>query len=350
MFKLSIEKRTLEFAFPAGTSRGVLKSKDTWYLLLSDTEKPGITGIGECSPIWGLSPEKENEYEKKIAELKSRIGQFDFFLRTGLTEFPSIRFGLETALLDLLGGGKRLLFPSDFTNGKTGIRINGLVWMNEPEKMLADALKKADAGYACIKIKIGAHNWTEEEKIIKTLREKAASNLEIRVDANGAFTVDEAKRVMNDCAKYKVHSIEQPIKPGLFSDMKKLCEEQSTPVALDEELIGKVSDSQRQEMFETIKPQYIVIKPSLVGGLAATREWIQLADKAGCKWWITSALESNIGLNAIAQFTAMLHTNIAQGLGTGRVYTNNVSSPLEIRGEKLVYNNENKWDIPFIKN
>ncbi|MFI5203631.1 MAG: o-succinylbenzoate synthase [Flavobacteriales bacterium] len=347
MFKLKIKKHTLNFAFPAGTSRGLMHKKDTWYVLLSDIEKPGVVGMGECSPIWGLSPEKEEEYEEKLNELSSRIEQFDFYLRTGLAGFPSIRFGLETALLDFYSSGKHILFPTDFTKGNTGIRINGLVWMGEPEKMLSDALDKVNAGYTCIKIKIGTHDWQEEEKIIRALREKAGNTIEIRVDANGAYSLQEAKQVMKRCAAYNVHSIEQPVKQGNISDMKALVAEKSVPVALDEELIGVISTSQRNELLKEIKPSYIVIKPSLVGGLAATREWINLAEEQGIKWWITSALESNIGLNAIAQFAATINPAIAQGLGTGKIYTNNIPSPLEIKGDRLFYNPFEKWDFRF---
>jgi o-succinylbenzoate synthase len=347
MFRLEIIKKRFDFVFPAGTSRGVLHDKHSWFLKLTDNERPGVTGWGECSPVWGLSPENETGLEKKLTELSQRIEQFDFFLRTGLAEFPSIRFALETALIDFMHGGKQICFETPFTSGKTGIVINGLVWMNTPENALADARKKIESGFNCIKLKIGVYDWNEEEKIIQSLRNEFNADIEIRVDANGAFDFEQAKKVMERLAKYNVHSIEQPIKPGQIENIAKLSAEKSTPVALDEELIGKITPEQKNELLAAIKPSYIVIKPSLAGGFSATREWIDAAKKNNLAWWVTSMLETNLGLNAIAQYVATLNPVLPQGLGTGKIYSNNILSPLSVEKNKLYFNPTAAFSLNF---
>ncbi len=345
MLKTTYSKHIFKFNFPGGTSRGVLNEKPSWFLKIYNTEKPHIIGNGEISIIPGLSPETEKTVELLLNEL---IQSPDFFInnyRNKLDGCPAIKFGIETALADLQNGGSKIHYPSEFTNGNAGIKINGLVWMGNKDEMLNRIKEKVKRGFTCIKIKVGAINFNEELDLLKFIRKNfSEQNLEIRVDANGAFSPKDVFQKLESLSKYKLHSIEQPIKAGQWETMHLLCKNTPLPIALDEELIGIENLDTRKELLDTIKPQYIILKPSLVGGLADTKHWSELAEQNNIGWWVTSALESNIGLNAIAQWTYTYGSNMPQGLGTGSVFSNNIASPLEIQGEKLWHNTTKTWE------
>jgi o-succinylbenzoate synthase len=335
----------LNFKFPAGTSRGVLHSKYSAFLIL---EENGITGIGECSTIPGLSIDPENGYEQKLRELCDALNYNKHSENVDLSLFPSISFGLETALLDLKTGGKRLFFNTEFPKGTAGIPINGLVWMGDKAFMQKQIREKIAAGYRCIKLKVGALDFETELEIIAGIREQFSENeIEIRLDANGGFSADDALLKLEKLAKFQIHSIEQPIKQGQLDKMAELCQRSPIPIVLDEEIIG-IKTSDKEALIEKIKPAYIILKPSLLGDFKASEEWIQLAEKHNVKWWITSALESNIGLNAIAQWTSTLGSDLPQGLGTGQLYHNNIPSPLEIKNAMLFYEKDKEWDLSFL--
>jgi o-succinylbenzoate synthase len=335
----------LDFKFPAGTSRGVLYSKYSAFLIL---EENGVTGIGECSTIPGLSIDPENEYEQKLIELCEAINQKRQPESVDLSTFPSIAFGLETALLDLKTGGKKQFFNTGFSKGEAGIPINGLVWLGDKAFMQKQIREKIAAGYRCIKLKVGALDFETELEIIADIRaEFPESEIEIRLDANGGFSADDALLKLEKLAKFQIHSIEQPIKQGQLDKMAEICQKSPIPIVLDEELIG-IKSTDKEALIDKIKPAYIILKPSLLGGFKASEEWIQLAEKHNVKWWITSALESNIGLNAIAQWTSTLGSDLPQGLGTGQLYHNNIPSPLEIRNAMLFYEKNKEWDLSLL--
>jgi len=345
--KATYRKHSLQFLHPAGTSRGVYTTKDSWFLFLTDGEK---TGIGECSILKGLSIDDRPDFEFKLTKICDQINQDNFNFENHLHEFPSIQFGLETALLDLKNGGRHILYPSEFTEGKTGIITNGLIWMGDKTSMRLQIAEKLEKGFSCIKLKIGAIDWGTEKEIIAEIRRQFnAKELTIRVDANGAFTFHQAKTVLSELAEMQVHSIEQPIKAGNWDEMAKLCSSTPIPIALDEELIGIFPSEKKRELLQTIKPQYLIIKPSLLGGFNASEEWISLAGELNIGWWATSALESNIGLNAISQWVFTKNRDLPQGLGTGMLYSNNIDSPLALVGEKLFYDPGKKWELCLIE-
>lgn len=332
----------LQFKFPAGTSRGVLLHKPSSFLIL---EKDGFTGIGECSTIPGLSIDPDETYSEKLDELCRLLNEGYDPSGINLDDFPSIAFGLETALLDLDAKGSKNLFPSAFTQGKAGIPINGLVWMGDKDFMQKQIREKITAGYRCIKLKVGAIDFETELEIISGIRQQfSPDDMEIRLDANGGFSPENALERLNKLSNFQIHSIEQPIKPRQFETMAELCRQSPIPIVLDEELIG-VKPEDKKFILEKIKPAYIILKPSLIGGFRQSEEWIQLAGKQNINWWITSALEANIGLNAIAQWTFTLNSQLPQGLGTGQLYHNNIPSPLEIENAKLFYRPEKKWNL-----
>jgi o-succinylbenzoate synthase len=336
MLKASYKKHTLIFKTPVGTSRGVLETKDSWFLSVWDAEHPDVVGMGECSIIPDLSIDDTEMIEPMLDEVCDNIDSFNDYLDEILLPFPAIRFALETAIYDLSNGGKQVLFASEFTNGIKGIPINGLIWMGDEAKMREQMEFKINH-YPCLKMKIGAISFDREIAIIKWLRETYGNEFELRVDANGAFSYDEVDARLEELSKYNIHSIEQPIKQGQWNKMAKLCEKSPIPIVLDEELIGIDTLEMKRIMLQTIKPQYIIIKPSLVGGFESSEDWISLAKDLNIDWWITSALESNIGLNAIAQWTYELKTTMPQGLGTGELYINNIDSPLYIANGELWY-------------
>ena len=322
---------TLHFKRPGGTSRGVLNTKETFLLNITQN---GKTGTGECGLFRGLSYDDVPEYEEKVQWLCENINTDHDFLKEELKHFPSIWFGFEQAVLNLEHGND-LYFPSDFTAGKSSIKINGLIWMGDSAFMEDQIEEKLASGFDCLKLKIGT-DWNSEKRILQELRKKFPANqLELRVDANGGFSFNEAKTVLEELYELQIHSIEQPIKAGNREEMYQLCTGTKTPIALDEELIGIVDYSEKKKLLEEIRPQYIILKPSLIGGFSGSNDWISLAESLGIGWWITSALESNIGLNAIAQYTFTKNPQIPQGLGTGGLFTNNFETRLELSGDRL---------------
>jgi o-succinylbenzoate synthase len=336
MLSASAKKHTLEFKTPGGTSRGVLHTKNSWIVSVSDAEKPGMVGQGEASIIEKLSPDWNSDYEKKLEDACALFAEHAHANFDDLKELPSIRFAFEAALLDLKNGGKGHYFPSEFTAGLTSIPINGLVWMGSKETMQLEIEEKLESGFNCIKLKIGAIDYAAELELLKSIRQRySAAEVMIRVDANGAFHPDNVMQKLQDLAKLGVHSIEQPIPADMHASMQKICATTPIPIALDEELIGVNERSKKNELLSYINPQYVILKPSLLGGFKSCDEWIDIANKHSIGWWITSALESNIGLNAIAQYTFTKNNPLHHGLGTGQLFTNNFESRLYIEKGQL---------------
>lgn len=342
----SYHKYILDFKRPSGTSRGVLTQKETWFIVL---EENGKKGIGECGILRGLSIDDRPDYEEKLQWTCANIHLGKDLLWEALLEFPSIQFGVEMAFLSLASESPFLLFPSGFTNGLKSIPINGLVWMGEEAFMKQQIEEKLADGFRCIKLKIGAIDFDKELQLLRFIRQYfTPEQVEIRVDANGAFSSNEALFKISQLCEFKLHSIEQPIQKNNTDSMAELCKATPFPIALDEELIGVFSASDKEKLLLKIKPQYIILKPSFVGGFRGTQEWISLAEKHNIGWWITSALESNIGLNAIAQWTFILNNPMPQGLGTGALYTNNIDCPLKVSEGQLWYGSEQDWNLELI--
>ena len=370
MYKIEISERTLHFKQPAGTSRGVYTTRHSYYLTLTSDEMPGIEGVGECATLPDLSCDAKPEYAvtlRQVCQMVEQMGRIPYDM---IRAYPSITFGLETAFASFFDAAKKLLeivpaegasssemlkqkgvsvparmenlvdlYDSPFGRGEEGITINGLVWMGTYEEMLARLEEKLQAGFHCVKLKIGAIDFFKELDLIKRIRDVyTREQVELRVDANGGFLPENAMSQLEALAKYDIHSIEQPIKQHQWPRMAQLCRETPLPIALDEELIGVNVRSMKEALLDTIRPQYIILKPSLHGGIYGCNEWIQLADQRGIGSWITSALESNIGLNAIAHYAAKVYgpnVEMPQGLGTGQLFTDNIPMPLEIRGDQL---------------
>ena len=345
--KAIYKKYTLEFKKASGTSRGILTQKETWFLIL---EENGKFGIGECGILRGLSIDDVPNYEEKLQWVCANIGKGKETLWGALREFPSIQFGLEQAFLSLSAENPFTLFASSFTSKKSPIAINGLIWMGEEAFMHEQIQQKLLQGFQCIKMKIGAIDFEREVALLKSIRNTYSKDqIELRVDANGAFTADQALKKLEVLAALGLHSIEQPIRQGQWHHMKELCAKTPLDVALDEELIGIFDVTKKEELLQTIKPQYIILKPSLVGGFKGSQEWIAIANELGIGWWVTSALESNIGLNAIAQWTYTLKNTMPQGLGTGGLYTNNLESPLTVAKGNLYYDTNKNWKTNLIE-
>ncbi|MBV6406292.1 MAG: o-succinylbenzoate synthase [Flavobacteriales bacterium] len=339
-------EHSLHPAFPLGTSKGTINTRTVWYLQAWDTARPEVRGIGEAALFPGHSREYPADVRTKLLELCQHTGDWGRRLNDDLVDVPSVRFAVEQCLKDLAAGGTKTLFPSAFTLGQQHIPINGLVWMGDKDTMKRRIREQIDHGHRTVKMKIGAIGIADELELLQAVRrEYGPGDLILRVDANGAFTAQQAPGVLQRLADLQVHSIEQPVPPGQFEVMAELCADTPVPIALDEDLIGHNTRDAKADLLDNLRPQHIVIKPSLVGGWAATQEWIDLARARGIGWWITSALESSIGLNAIAQYTATLNVDIAQGLGTGKVYSNNIPSPLIAERGSLRYRPEAEWDL-----
>ena len=370
MYKIDISERTLNFKQPAGTSRGVYTTRHSYYLTLTSDEMPGVEGVGECATLPDLSCDAKPEYAvtlRQVCQMVEQMGRIPYDM---IRAYPSITFGLETAFASFFDAAKKLLeivpaegasssemlkqkgvsvpagmenlvnlYDSPFGSGEEGITINGLVWMGTYEEMLGRLEEKLQAGFHCVKLKIGAIDFFKELDLIKRIRDVyTREQVELRVDANGGFSPENAMSQLEALAKYDIHSIEQPIKQHQWPKMAQLCRETPLPIALDEELIGVNVRSMKEALLDTIRPQYIILKPSLHGGIYGCNEWIQLANQRGIGSWITSALESNIGLHAIAHYAAKVYgpnVQMPQGLGTGQLFTDNIPMPLEIRGDKL---------------
>lgn len=333
----------LQFKFAAGTSRGVLHQKETWFLVLKNNEK---VGIGEAGLLRGLSIDDRPDYEDKLRWLQQNIHLPYSELWNALHEFPSIQFGLEMAMKSLESENPFILFPSKFTNQQTPIPINGLVWMGDKHWMKEQIIQKIEDGFHCIKLKIGAIDFEEELSLLKFIRTHfSEKDLEIRVDANGAFFPFEALQKLEKLSVYNIHSIEQPIATKQWEVMASLCKQSPIAIALDEELIGVADCNKKAELLQAIQPAFLIFKPSLIGGWQHTQEWIDLAQKHQINWWVTSALESNVGLNAIAQWTFNKNNPLPQGLGTGSLYYNNIQSPLYVGNGNLTYQSKSLWDF-----
>lgn len=341
----SYYKYLLDFKRPSGTSRGVMTEKETWFILL---EKDGKRGIGECGILRGLSIDDRPDYEEKLQWICENIYLGKEVLWNALHGFPSLQFGMETAFQSLESEDPFLLFPSAFTQGEKIIPINGLVWMGQPDYMKEQIEEKLATGYNCIKLKIGAIDFDAELSLLHFIRKNfTPEQIEIRVDANGAFKPEDALDKLNRLAEFKIHSIEQPIAKDQRIEMSLLCKHTPIAIALDEELIGVFGIDNKKRVLEEICPQYIILKPSLIGGFKGTKEWIDLAEKQNIGWWITSALESNIGLNAIAQWTFLQNSLMPQGLGTGGLYTNNFVAPLVVQNGALKYDTTLHWEVQW---
>ena len=335
MYTINIIPRILHFKQPAGTSRGTYTTRKVWYIYLSTTEYPERVGVGECAPLPKLSCDDLPDYEQILCNACRCLEQTGELDTEALRDYPSILFGLETALRQY-ETQSWALWDTPFSRGETGIPINGLIWMGDFDRMLQQIEVKMQSGYRCIKLKIGAINFEEELALLKHIRAHySAREIELRVDANGAFSPIDAMEKLNRLAELELHSIEQPIRAGQWEEMARLTADTPLPIALDEELIGCNTPEGKQDLLTSVRPQYIILKPSLHGGISGGNEWIAEAEKQHIGWWITSALESNIGLNAIAQWCATFRSPLPQGLGTGLLFTDNIEMPLEIRKDCL---------------
>ncbi len=359
MLKSAFLPYTLNFRFDAGTSRGVLNEKTSWFIKIWKEDQPEVFGLGECGPLPNLSPDHNPHLTDSIQNVLIKIADWSDLPKIEKigavvasvvpSDLPSVSFALETALLDLALGGKRRITENDFVHGKYMIPINGLIWMGSKDFMMQQIRDKLKDSYDCIKIKIGALDIELELEILKYIRKKySSSTITLRLDANGAFEPGEALGILERFSAFDIHSIEQPIRAGQRRAMQTLCRESPISIALDEELIGITGKEQQEALLDDIQPHYIIIKPTLVGGLSASGQWIRLAEKKDIGWWITSALESDIGLNAIAQYTAGYQTNLHQGLGTGQLYHNNIGSPLYIRDGYLGYELTRDWNLSVL--
>ncbi len=350
MLKIKYKKVDLVFKNPAGTSRGTLHTKPSWFLILQNTNNDKIS-MGECSIIPKLSIDDLNNYEEKlntiihtINDTQSLEHQFDF------SGYPSIKFGYEMMTRDYHSKEDKILFESDFTKGNFSIPINGLIWMGDKDNMFKQIKLKLNDGWQCLKLKIGAIDFEEELNLLKYVRKQfRKDDLELRVDANGAFKPHEALKKLDILSKLDIHSIEQPIKAGQIENMSQLCEKSPLPIALDEELIGVFGLNKKRELLQQINPQYIILKPSLLGGWQESDEWIESAKRLNIGYWATSALESNIGLNAIAQWIGQSNDIGTQGLGTGQIYRENVSSPLVSKSGYLKYDVSHDWNFGLLE-
>ncbi|MHA8086243.1 o-succinylbenzoate synthase [Aquirufa sp. Wall-65K1] len=362
MFDISVsyQKHALKFHFEAGTSRGVLTEKNSYFIQIKNKKNPLQVGLGEAGPLRGLSPEFEEEglagFEKYIKSANwelfpESMDEIPVFVKELPLGYPSYKFAIEMAVFDYIMGKNGQYFDNDFSQGNQSIPINGLIWMGKPDFMEDQIEEKIAQGYTCLKLKIGAIDFEQELAILKNIRSQfSKEQLTIRVDANGAFKTQEAAHKLEKLAKLDIHSIEQPIAAGLWNAMADLCKENILPIALDEELIGLESEYQQNQLLDKIPAQYLILKPSLLGGFSASHDWIQAAESREMDWWITSALESNIGLQAIAQFTADYSPNLPQGLGTGSLYTNNFASGLSIQKGNLHFNPNFNRINPFHEN
>ncbi len=338
------KKYTLNFKRPGGTSRGVLRQKETYFIEIKEGNR---IGVGECGLFRGLSHDDVPEFESQLARVCTALQKAEDV--TALcAQFPSIQMGVEMALLSFNSPTPFQLFDNEFSRGKKPISINGLVWMGDLAFMRRQVFDKINSGFDCIKLKIGALDFEAECQLLAEIRERySAKAVTLRVDANGAFSAHEAIEKLHQLAAFDIHSIEQPIASGQHDALADLCAKTPLPIALDEELIGVLKLDTKRKLLDDINPQYIILKPSLLGGFASTKKWIQLATERNIGWWVTSALESNIGLNAIAQWTASLNTKMPQGLGTGSLFTNNIESPLVVSEGVLRYDNSLSWEYPF---
>jgi o-succinylbenzoate synthase len=355
-FQVNVDytRHRLNFKFDAGTSRGVLKAKDTYFVRVSSDQFPGAFGYGEAGPLPKLSIDDVPDFVVQLSRTCAKMskqpvphsegGILDLVRQIVPQELPSVRFAFEVALLDLLHGGKKKILDNAFYDRHMPMAINGLIWMGNRDFMLEQIGQKLAQGYTCIKMKIGSIDFEQEYALLADIRKEFKSDqITLRVDANGAFSTAEAQTKLHRLSELDLHSIEQPIRQGKWEAMKALSKSSPVPIALDEELIGISALQEKERLLDEIQPQYIILKPTLVGGIKATREWIRLAEEREIGWWMTSALESNIGLNAVAQLASIYHPVISQGLGTGQLYHNNIDSPLTVDRGRIFYKDGCSW-------
>lgn len=336
--RLAFAPYMLDLRRPAGTSRGVLTQKPTVFIKVWDENNPGLYGIGEAAVFPNLSPEANESLPYKFMELLANVA---LGRRTDLSRHSSVQFGFEQALYDFSNGGKGLYFPSAFTEGKQEIEINGLIWMGTEQEMLERIEEKMEQGFRCIKLKVGGIDWAGELRLLRHIRAlPGGGDVVLRVDANGSFSMDNALPRLKALADLGVHSIEQPIAARNVELMAFLCQVSPLPIALDEELIGVPDSDARAAILDAIRPAYIILKPALCGGFSGAEDWIRLAKERGIGYWATSALESNVGLTAIAQWAATIGCDMPQGLGTGALFTNNFPSRLRLEGDMMSYSPE----------
>ena len=348
-FIASYKKYTLRFKKPAETSRGTLREKTVFFIRLTDRRRSNRVGLGECAPWPGLSLDDRPDFEAKLANVCDALNRGHSPAEMDLADFPALAFGLEMAWRDWQHGGSRQLFKNDFSRRGKPIPIHGLIWMASPADMLQQVQRKVSQGHTCLKLKIGALDFAAECALLSDIRRHyPPDQIELRLDANGGFSPEIALERLSELAQFQIHSIEQPLKPSQWQAMTTLCSSSPIKIALDEELIGIASQARKRELLETIKPHYLVLKPALLGGFAAAEAWIALAQELGIGWWVNSALESNIGLNALAQWTSSLNPTAVQGLGAGQLYTNNIPSPIRPTQGALIYDQTLAWDVSAI--
>lgn len=346
MFRATFFVKTFKFNFRARTSRGLMRDKVSWFIKLWNTADPSVVGIGECGPLPGLSIDASPDFQTNLEKIVNSIDcdrlEWDGLQKIVPPELPSIRFGLETAFLDLKNGGHRVIYENDFLKGAP-LPINGLIWMGDLDFMMNQVNQKIALGFRCIKLKVGGLDFDRECDVLEYIRKRYfRDNIEIRLDANGAFKLDDALFKLNELAKFNIHSIEQPIKAGL-PEMEELCRKSPVKVAFDEELIGVSGYDKKVELLRKTKPAFVILKPTLHGGFSGADEWIRVAESNDVGWWITSALESNVGLNAICQFTANYKITMPQGLGTGSIFSNNIESPLKVEKGEIMFDGSCTW-------
>lgn len=340
MLQMTPVPYTLHFKRPAATSRGALREREIVFLR---AEQDGVVGWGECGIVPGLSRDDRVDYVDAISSICAAINQGVGPAGIDLAALPSVAFGLETALLDLAGGGRQRLFDTPFSRGEAALPTHGLIWMDTPAGMWDQIERKIAQGCQVIKLKVGALPFDQELAwLIDVRRRWPAEEVELRLDANGAWQPAEALGHLQRLAALDAAFLEQPIKPGQAQELAAICAVSPIPIALDEELIA-ASDPAR--LLETIRPHHIVLKPSLLGGLTACQSWIAAAERLGVQWWINSLLESNIGLNAIAQWSSALGGSRVHGLGTGQLFSNNLPSPLRMDGCGLRISSDRAWRV-----
>ena len=359
--RISITPKTFWPAFTLRTSRGTIPSKTSYFVVL---EAQGSLGIGEGAPLPSLSLDGEAEWQKLQAWLSANPVQdvpepgpaacyawaHRLLAQAGLAHASSLRYALECAALSLTSGRPEVYFNNPYTQGSLPIEINGLVWMDDLAAMYTQALAKAAEGYTTIKFKIGSHAWADELAMLQAFRKRHLPEaVTIRVDANGAYKPDTALRVMDELARLHVHSIEQPIAQGNFNAMRRLVAEGATPVGLDEELISPMPDDELADMLAYVQAPYLILKPTLIGGLQKTEAIIGLTQALGAHWWLTSSLETPIGLTALAQFAAEHKAHLPQGLSTGQVYKTDLAHPNRRDGKYLLFDPGRPFDLGFLQ-
>ncbi len=342
----SYTQYTLRFKKPAGTSRGVLRTKTVYFLRLADRRHPDRIAVGECAPWPGLSLDDRPDFEAQLAAVCRRLNRGVPPAELDLSAFPALAFGLEMALRDRQGGSVRRLFDTPFTRGETSLPIHGLIWMGSRQAMAQQVEEKIAQGFSCLKMKIGALPFAEEVALLTEIRRRyPADRIALRLDANGAFSPRDALARLTELAPLHIEAVEQPIRPGQWPALAELCARSPIPIALDEELIGLQTDEGRRRLLDAVRPQFLVLKPMLLGGFAAAERWMALAAERGIGWWVNSALESNIGLNALAQWVSTHPSERVQALGSGQLYANNIPAPIRLAGNGLVMDTRRRWDV-----